>query len=246
MAVNINPFIEDAKRIQNETGIPASIILGQIMLESGGRFSGGLSGLATQAKNLFGIKGSGNAGSVLLPTTEYKNGQYVTVQANFRKYNSYYDSMKDHAALLSNERYAKYLRNAKSVNEFAEGIKKGGYATDPNYVNKLLNVISSNNLHQYDTGNMKFNPTAAKNSSSSSSTNQTTGKAGKDSLIEGLYFNTIRVIMILALFVIMLVFFLKAFPAVDNAVSTVAPTPTKPLKVIKAVKNMKGAASKNG
>lgn len=238
MAVNINPFIEDAKRIQEETGIPASIILGQIMLESGGGYSGGLSGLAAQAKNLFGIKGSGTAGSVLLPTTEYKNGKYVTVQANFRKYNSFYDSMKDHAALLSNERYAKYLRNAKSVNEFAEGIKKGGYATDPNYVNKLINVISSNNLHQYDNGVITFNPTTSTNTQSKTEVKKEA--SGKDSLIEGLYFNTIRVIMILALFVIMLVFFLKAFPAVDNAVNTVAPTPTKPLKVIKAVKNMKG------
>jgi flagellum-specific peptidoglycan hydrolase FlgJ len=151
--MNIDQFTQDAIKLQQQTGIPASITLGQIILESSGSYPGGLSGLAYNGKNLFGIKGSGSAGSISMPTSEFVNGHYIRVNASFAKYNSYYDSMVAHAKLLSNERYAKYLRNAKTINAYAQGIKDGGYATDPNYVSKLLNIINKNNLHKYDTSN---------------------------------------------------------------------------------------------
>lgn len=138
------PFVADAKKLQQETGVPAAITLGQIILESSGNYNG-LSGLAFGAKNLFGIKGVGNAGSVDWDTTEYINGQKVTIQAKFAKYKTYYDSMADHANLLLTPRYQKYLRNVTSIVDYAQGILDGGYATDPNYANKLLKII-----YQYD------------------------------------------------------------------------------------------------
>lgn len=228
MGVDISPFIKDAQKIQKETGIPASIILGQIMLESGGRYSGGLSGLAVQGKNLFGIKGTGTAGSVYMPTTEYQNGKYVSVTAPFRKYNSYYESMQDHAKLLSSSRYATHLTNAKSVNEFAEGIKKGGYATDPNYVSKLLGVIDKNNLHQYDSGNIDFKPITDTGTGDSSPSLPDTSKLG---MTETIFYHTLRSIFILLLFVLMVVFFLKAFPAVGDTATNLVPA-TRTLKTV--------------
>jgi flagellar protein FlgJ len=210
MAADISPFIQDAQKLQNETGIPASITLGQIILESSGKYAGGLSGLAAQAKNLFGIKGSGTAGSISMPTSEYVNGDYRTQLANFRAYNSFYDSMVDHAKVLSASRYTQYLSKATSVNDYASGIAKGGYATDPTYASKLLGIISKNNLHQYDTGNLSFKPLSNSTpSSSSNSTNQSTGS--------GLYFSIVRVIFVLGAFVLMVLFFLKAFPATEDA-----------------------------
>jgi flagellum-specific peptidoglycan hydrolase FlgJ len=157
MSVNVEQFANDAVKLQQATGIPASITLGQIILESSGSYPGGLSGLAYNGKNLFGMKGSGTAGSITMKTNEFVNGQYVQVNASFAKYSSYYDSMVAHAKLLSMSRYAKYLQNAKSINEYAQGIKNGGYATDPNYVSKLLKIIDQYNLHRYDSGNFHLN-----------------------------------------------------------------------------------------
>lgn len=233
--MDISPFIKDAQKIQDQTGIPASIILGQIMLESGGRYSGGLSGLAVQGKNLFGIKGKGTAGSVSMPTTEYVNGKAVKVNADFRKYNSYYESMLDHAKLLSKDRYSKYLKEADTINEFAEGIKKGGYATDPSYVNKLLGVIQKNNLNQYDNGKIKFNPIAAADTPAG----EAAAPEGNGGIMEKVFFNTVRAGLVIMLFILMVIFFLKAFPVtetVSNVAGSVNPALKKINKLTKGAK----------
>jgi flagellum-specific peptidoglycan hydrolase FlgJ len=140
----ISPFVSDAQKLQQEEGIPASIILGQILLESSGRYNG-LSGLAYEAKNLFGMKGTGTAGSVHMDTTEYVNGQKIITKAPFAKYNTYYDSMAAHTKLLLRPRYQQHLKNAKTIGDYARGIHDAGYATDPNYAAKLMKVI-----YQYD------------------------------------------------------------------------------------------------
>lgn len=223
MAADITPFIKDAQKLEKETGIPASITLGQIILESSGRYSGGLSGLATSGKNLFGVKGTGNAGSVLMPTSEVYNGKTVTVQAQFRKYNSFYDSMLDHAKVLSLPRYQTHLKDATTVNQFAAGIKAGGYATDPNYVSKLLGVIQSNGLAKYDTGDKKYTPVASGGTDNATTTPIKGGAetTKENNIVENIFFHSLRSIIILGLVVLMVVFFLKAFPAVEDAASVI-------------------------
>jgi flagellum-specific peptidoglycan hydrolase FlgJ len=161
MSADITPFIKDAQELEKKTGIPASVTLAQIIQESSGKYEGGLSGLAVQAKNLFGIKGNGTAGTYAASSGEYLNGVYKSVTSNFAKYNSYYESMVDHAAFLSKDRYASKLKDAKSVNDYVHAIKAGGYATDPNYENALLGIINSKDLHQYDGKDFTFKPTAA-------------------------------------------------------------------------------------
>ncbi|MFD1907115.1 glycoside hydrolase family 73 protein [Paenibacillus rhizoplanae] len=81
------------------TRIAASLTIAQAALESGW----GTSGLTLKANNLFGIKGSGPAGSLALPTTEYRNGQAVQVTAQFRSYNNWGESVTDHSALITGE-----------------------------------------------------------------------------------------------------------------------------------------------
>lgn len=213
MPVNIQPFIEDAKKIQKETGIPASIILGQIILESSGKYPGGLSGLAYEAKNLFGVKGTGPAGTYYVPTKEFENGRFVTVPAGFKRYNSYYESILDHAKLLSKPKYAEHLQNAKSVEDFAKGIKAGGYATDPNYAQKLVSIIQKNNLHQYDDPNINFNPAALSGLSTE------TKHSSNLNFVESLSFGVIRFVLIILFSVLAVLFFLKAFPTATNAVN---------------------------
>jgi flagellum-specific peptidoglycan hydrolase FlgJ len=212
--MNIQPFVDDAKKIQKQTGIPASIILGQIILESSGKYPGGLSGLAYQAKNLFGIKGTGPAGSYYVPTHEYIHGRNTTVMAGFKKYNSYYESMMDYAKLLTSPHYAQYFQNAHSVEDFARGLKQAGYATDPNYDKKLLSIIAQYNLHQYDDPNIKFNPNGLTDTSADTS---------KLNFIESLSFGIIRVVLMILFSILAVVFFLKAFPAANNMVERMIP-----------------------
>lgn len=145
----VAPFVADAQKLQQEKGIPTSIILGQIILESSGRYNG-LSGLAYEAKNLFGVKGTGTAGSVYMNTTEYVNGNKITSKEKFAKYKTYYDSMLDHANLLLEPRYQKYLQNATSIADYAYGIHDAGYATDPNYANLLIKIIDQYDLTSFD------------------------------------------------------------------------------------------------
>src|SRR6185437_2533420 len=78
---------------QQRYGVPASVTIAQAIEES----AWGQSSLAAQYHNLFGVKGSGPAGSVTLPTQEYQNGSWVTVDAQFAVYHNDAESIADHA-----------------------------------------------------------------------------------------------------------------------------------------------------
>lgn len=139
-------MIEGAKYTEEMYGVPSSVTLAQIILESGGSYDGGLSGLAYNYNNLFGV----TAGSSW-------NGETITLSnkagndtQTYRVYDSITESIIDHAIVLNKDRYTQYTSKAKNVNEYVVGIAKGGYATDPNYSDKVLNVISKNNLTAYD------------------------------------------------------------------------------------------------
>lgn len=147
---DVAQFIKPAQDLQQSTGVPAAITLAQISLESD--VGGHLSGLASMGKNLFGIKGQGPAGSIYLPTHEVIGGIQITIEAGFRKYDSYYQSMVDHAKLLSKSRYQYFLTKASNLKEYAYGIQDGGYATDPYYAAKLIYIINEYHLSQFDVG----------------------------------------------------------------------------------------------
>jgi flagellar protein FlgJ len=128
------------------TGIAPHFILGQAALESGwGRgeirmADGGPS------HNLFNIKaGGGWQGAVAdVATTEYVNGAAVKSVERFRAYGSYAEAFKDYANLIaSNPRYAQVLNERADPAAFARALQQAGYATDPNYADKLTRVITS-------------------------------------------------------------------------------------------------------
>lgn len=128
------------------TGIPASVTLAQAALETGWGDS-----TIGNAKNLFGIKGTGPAGSVTVPTQEWSNGGYITINDTFRKYNTWQESFDDHAKLLTTaSRYANCLNYKNDPDQFARELQKAGYATDPEYASKLISTMRANNLYQYD------------------------------------------------------------------------------------------------
>lgn len=133
-----------AQEASRTTGIPAKFMLGQAALESGwGKHEiKGRDG--TTSHNLFGIKaGASWTGKVAeAVTTEYVNGVAQTRVEKFRAYDSYADSFKDYAKLITgNKRYEKVLASAGDASSFAQGLQRAGYATDPNYAAKLTRII---------------------------------------------------------------------------------------------------------
>ena len=143
---------EHAKIIAKDNNLYASVMVAQAALESGF----GSSGLSSAPNhNLFGIKGSYNGESVTMKTNEYFNG-WVRVDAAFKKYPSYKESLLDNAYLLRNgtswnsEHYkGTWIENAASYQDATSWLQ-GRYATDPSYASKLNNIIARYNLTQFD------------------------------------------------------------------------------------------------
>ena len=134
-------------------GVLPSITAAQAILESGW----GSSELAKAPNNnLFGIKDSEdwNGESVTVLTQEYVNGGYITVNAAFRKYASWNDSVVDHAKFFTSTEWRKN-NYRKVVNETdyriaAQELKNAGYATDPSYAGKLIRLIEAYKLYEWD------------------------------------------------------------------------------------------------
>lgn len=146
---------------QQKTGLLASVSMAQFILESGYAKSE----LAQEANNCFGMKKnlSGNTweGSTWKgdiygkKTSEFDNGEYKTIVAEFRKYPCIEDGIEDHSAYLlgamngSKKRY-EGLKGLTDYRKAFQIIKDGGYATAPDYVEKLCSVVTKWNLTQYD------------------------------------------------------------------------------------------------
>ena len=130
-------------------GIPASITLAQGVLES----AAGTSDLAREANNHFGIK----CHSDWKGKPFYKDDDKK--QECFRSYPSVEQSFDDHSAFLKKERYAGlYSLKITDYKSWAKGLKKCGYATDPQYAERLINLIEKYSLHDYDTEKYKDKP----------------------------------------------------------------------------------------
>ncbi|WP_446903423.1 flagellar assembly peptidoglycan hydrolase FlgJ [Burkholderia sp. YIM B11467] len=133
-----------AQAASASTGIPARFIVGQAALESGWGKREIRAADGSTSYNVFGIKANkgwtGRTVSAL--TTEYVNGTPRRVVAKFRAYDSYEHAMTDYASLLKNNpRYSGVLSASRSVEGFAHGMQKAGYATDPNYAKKLISIM---------------------------------------------------------------------------------------------------------
>jgi flagellar protein FlgJ len=135
-----------AEKVAKESGIPASYMIGQAGHETGwGQFQIRMKGGAS-SHNLFGIKAdSGWKGKVAeVTTTEFVNGKPEKRLAKFRAYDNYEDAYRDYARLISESpRYAKAREQTGSSVAYANGLQRAGYATDPDYANKLSRAITT-------------------------------------------------------------------------------------------------------
>ncbi len=132
---------------QQRYGVPASVTIAQAIEES----AWGQSSLAARYHNLFGIKGTGPAGSVTLPTKEYESGSWVTTDAQFAVYRNDAESIAGHAELLATSGYyTRAMADRAHPDAFANDLT-GVYATDPGYGANLIALMKLYNLYQYDT-----------------------------------------------------------------------------------------------
>lgn len=129
-----------------KNGILASLTIAQAILESGW----GKSGLTTAANNLFGIKGTYNDQGYTCKTQEWDGSKYVTVDATFRKYPSWAESLADHSALFNRLDRYKNLRGLTDYKLACRYVREDGYATDPNYTAKLVSLIETYDLTIWD------------------------------------------------------------------------------------------------
>ncbi len=147
----IAAIAEPAMASQEETGVPASVTIAQAILES----YWGSSRLAREANNYFGIKAQpkpGPAGVLSLDVWEVSGGQNVVQRAAFRAYNSVAESIADHGRFfLENGRYAAALAVRRDARQFAREISRAGYATDPAYATKLIDLMDRYNLYRFDS-----------------------------------------------------------------------------------------------
>ena len=135
-----------AERVARDSGIPASFMLGQAGHETGWGRSEIRHKDGSNSFNLFGIKaGAGWKGKVAeITTTEYIDGKPRKLTAKFRAYDSYEESFRDYARLITQSpRYEKALAQTHSAQAWAAELQKAGYATDPNYAAKLSRAIQS-------------------------------------------------------------------------------------------------------
>ncbi len=137
-----------AQEASAATGIPANFMLGQAALESGWGKHEIVAANGQPSHNVFGIKAdkSWTGKTVSATTTEYVNGVATQKVEKFKAYDSYGQAFNDYAKLLQgNQRYKNVIANAKDAYGFAQGLQHAGYATDPHYANKLMNVIAKTN-----------------------------------------------------------------------------------------------------
>ena len=135
-----------AERVAQQSGIPASFMLGQAGHETGWGKSEIKTAQGGNSFNLFGIKATkGWTGKVAeITTTEYINGAAQKVTAKFRAYDSYEDSFRDYARLINESpRYEQARSQTASAGAYAAALQKAGYATDPEYARKLSGAINS-------------------------------------------------------------------------------------------------------
>jgi flagellar protein FlgJ len=140
----VQKLLPHAQAASAGTGIPARFMLGQAALETGWGKAEIRGAEGQNSHNLFGIKaGAGWTGKTVdIVTTEYVNGKPQKQVDTFRAYDSYADSFRDYAKLLQNNaRYQNVIAQGQDAAGFAQGLQQAGYATDPNYAQKLMSVI---------------------------------------------------------------------------------------------------------
>ena len=142
----IQGMLPHARNAAAQLGVAPEFVVAHAALESGWGKRSIRNADGSNSHNLFGIKATGDwqGKSTSITTTEYVNGSAQKKVEKFRSYDSYADAFSDYASMLKNApRYQAALNQGRNVQGFAQGLQNGGYATDPRYARKLVDVAAS-------------------------------------------------------------------------------------------------------
>ncbi|MFK5950156.1 MAG: flagellar assembly peptidoglycan hydrolase FlgJ [Methylococcales bacterium] len=145
----LRPYAEQAAK---KLGVDANILLSQAALETGWGKSVIKAKDGSSSHNLFNIKAdkSWHGARTSAKTLEYKQGIAKSEIAGFRSYGSYQESFNDYADFIkTNPRYNSAIKMAGKAERYMHELQQAGYATDPNYADKVLKIFNSKDVQQY-------------------------------------------------------------------------------------------------
>ncbi len=143
-------FIEKMWPIADDEFNRSGIFPHMTVVQSAHESAWGTSGLTVKANNLFGFTGESwekeGKPVIVLPTKEFVEAQWTVVNRPFRSYDSWAGSVRDWANLMQRPRYKDALEYMKSGNivGFCKAVAAAGYATDPDYADKLIELYNEN------------------------------------------------------------------------------------------------------
>lgn len=138
-----------AERAAEKLGVAPEVILSQAALETGwGKYI--LTDDKGSSFNLFNIKAHRWDGDIVSKNAlEYRDGKALHESSQFRAYDSYQQSFDDYVQFLQTQpRYSKALQNVDDADAFIDQLHKAGYATDPQYADKIKRIMNSDTLAQ--------------------------------------------------------------------------------------------------
>lgn len=152
----VSTLLPVAEKIAADTGINPKLMVAQAALETGwGRHM--IQGDSSKPSyNLFGIKADSRwqGDAVTTTTTEFREGVPMKERADFRAYPDYESSFRDYVSFLeSNPRYRDVLASADQPDAFARKLQEAGYATDPQYGDKINRIMNRDSLMTLSLGN---------------------------------------------------------------------------------------------
>ena len=141
-----------AEKAANELGVSPLVLIAQAALETGWGKAVTRHTDGSSSFNLFNIKADKrwNGENVIKSTLEYDNGIAKHEKASFRSYDSYADSFTDYVDFLrTNSRYDDALHHQGDDKLFIKDLHKAGYATDPNYSDKVLDILNRDSIQKH-------------------------------------------------------------------------------------------------
>jgi flagellar protein FlgJ len=142
----LRPYAEQAAK---ELGVEPGVILAQAALETGWGRSLIKNSNGSNSFNLFNIKAdkAWQGKQAQVPTLEFEQGIAKKVNAGFRSYASFQESFQDYADFIkANPRYGDALKQAGNGERYLHELQRAGYATDPNYANKVMSIYHSDTM----------------------------------------------------------------------------------------------------
>jgi flagellar protein FlgJ len=152
-----------AQQAAAELGIDPKALLAQAAIETGWGQHMIHNTSGQNSYNLFGIKADRRwqGDRAMVDTIEFEQGVAATKKAPFRMYDSFADSMQDYVSFVQqNTRYEEAVRQSQSPQDYFSELQKAGYATDPNYANKVTSVFEGEQFKRYLTQQLSTKSTA--------------------------------------------------------------------------------------